>query len=350
MNLSTFKPQAIVTFYNETSDLVVRTTGNPNSLLDKDIISIITCRNMSADVPTFSVVLSCRKHWNLYIGANDIVVIQMWRPPEAQQKVFVGLVDDIRKTLSISATGVVQRSITLTGRGIGKAFINFDIGIVPEVSGPVSTTMGWLVSEGLTFSTNTADSIISQIITYFKKFINYAWGKDRTLWDLFSMSLVGMPDMQITQDIDLANWQGSIWTLLKQLAEDPFYELFWEMEDISVTVGKGKQNDRKPTLILRPTPFDQPAWKSLQNVKITDRDVVAEQLGRSDTETYTMFSVGMKSLISQGNIAQTLGIAPYWEPQYAKKYGIRRLDVESSYTSGTETDGKESLDSTAILQ
>jgi cell wall-associated NlpC family hydrolase/3D (Asp-Asp-Asp) domain-containing protein len=69
---------------------------------------------------------------------------------------------------------------------------------------------------------------------------------------------------------------------------------------------------------------------------LQDKDVVNDSLGRSDLETYTLYSVGVDTLFSSNDIFKTLGIQPIWYKPYAKKYGIQRLHVTSLYAAVSE--------------
>ena len=120
-----YKPEAVVTFYTEKGELVVKASNDPSAKMDDDVISITTVRDMGADAPTFSINLVNRKPWHKMIGANDLAIITMRRPPESQEVVFVGLVDDCRKR--VVAGDTPQRVITVSGRGVGgKAFCHSD--------------------------------------------------------------------------------------------------------------------------------------------------------------------------------------------------------------------------------
>jgi hypothetical protein len=321
-----YRPQAIVYLYTEQGQLVARGTNNPKSTMDDDVIRITTTREIGADAPTFSIELTRHKDWNQWVASNDLVVIKMQRPPEALQTVMFGLVDDSRDTVSIGADGSPTRSITITGRGISKSLINFDVSIVPEAEYQLVAT-GWVESTGVTLAGKKPSEIIKaawDIIC--AKHINYTWDNGKKLFDYITYRVVDRPNMTMLDSSAVANWQGSIWAFFKEIAEDPFYELYEEME-----------ND-KPTIIARATPFNEADWKNLGSFTITDKDVQSEDLGRSDVETFSIFSVGAKTLFSPNDVYKTFGVLPYWYEPYSKKYGNRRLHVESSYTSVADSD------------
>lgn len=321
MDAYVYRPQAVVYLYTEQGQLVARGTNDPKAKIDDDVIRITTTREIGADAPTFTVELTRHKDWNRWVASNDLVVIKMQRPPEALSTVMFGLVDDTRQTVSIAADGTPTRSITITGRGISKALINFDVSIVPEAEYQLVAT-GWVESTGVTLAGKKPSEIIKaawDIIC--AKHINYTWDNGKKLFDYVTYRVVDRPKMTMLDNSSVANWQGSIWAFFREIAEDPFYELYEEIE-----------ND-KPTIIARATPFNEADWKNLKSYTITDNDVQADELGRSDVETFSIFSVGAKTLFAPNDIYKTFGVLPYWYEPYSKKYGNRRLQVESAYTS-----------------
>ena len=159
MKVKVYKPEAIVTLYTEIGELVARATNDPNSKIDDDIVSIATSREMKSDCPTFSITLTRAKSWHKWVTSNDLIKIEMERPPSKKAVVFYGLVDDIRKRTAMTGDSV-DRVITIVGRGLGKSTIVFDVGIVPEI-GYASPDVGWLVANGVTLAGAPANEIIS---------------------------------------------------------------------------------------------------------------------------------------------------------------------------------------------
>ncbi len=325
MQVTRYKPLSNVTFITETGKLVARASNDPGGKMDDDVISITTTRDMGADAPTFTITLSRRKEWQKWVAPNDLVKIEMHRPPEANKTVLVGLVDDIRRRTSVQGEGV-SRVITVTGRGVAKAFIQFDVGIVPEAE-YASQTIGWVNTLGITLASSDASTIVQGVWdTIGSKFVNYKFSNDYSLFDLMKYNLEDRPNMKLLDESTVSNFQGSLWAFMKEIAEEPFYELFWETDEA----------DGAPTLYMRPTPFNKPEWNKLYLHQITDKDVVMDDSGRSDIETYTLYSVGAKTLFSPHDTYKSFGVLPLWYEPYADKYGIRRLHVESIYMAVAE--------------
>lgn len=327
-SIKTYMPQAIVTFYNEKSRLVAK-ASNSNEKMDDDVISVSTRRDMGADAPTFTIMLTRRKPWHILLGANDLVYISMQRPPETLDYVFVGLIDDVRKKVIIGEDGIPKRVISVSGRGVSKAFIQFDIGVIPEANIEMYKT-GWVTAAGITLAGQDPATILTTIWdTLATEHVNYIWD-ELVLFNIIGHEFTSRPDMKMLDETGLITWQGSLWAFMKEIGESPFYELYWEIYD-SV-----------PKLILRTTPFSKENWNKLQEYHITDEDIVQEDIGRSDVETYALYSVGMKCLFSKSDAYKTTGLKPLWNEEYAKKYGLRRLHVTSSYMAvADESDATE---------
>lgn len=341
LNVKHYKPKATVYFYTETQDLVARSADHSDDSFDNDIISIKTTRDMGSDCPTFTITLVARNQWLKYIGSNDLVKITMGGHTSPPATVFWGLVDDIRKNSTISSDGTPQRTVTITGRGMGKALIRFDVGIVPEAD--VTLSIGWLEDNGVNLSGATADGIATLMWDKIaKKFVNYKWGKDRQYFDIVKTNFSSRKEYKMSDSSSIVNYHGSLYSFYSEIADAPFNELFWEIDS------KGK-----PTFILRPTPFSKSDWNKLPSVTVTDSEIVDDSIGRSDVETYTLFSTGMKMFFSSSDPNSTTGVLPLWYEPYAWKYGIHRMQVNTLYAAYASTDdvgGEGSLDSDAILR
>lgn len=342
MDVKRYKPRCVVHFFTESGNLIARATEDFNNksgnLIDEDVISVQTSRDMGADAPTFSISLTRRRKWHKLIASNDLIGIQMVRPPEKNRTVFVGLVDDVRKSITMGSDGKPQRSIIVSGRGMAKALIQFDIGQVPE-SETVSVKIGWLANNGINFAGVNADVIIQSVWdNLVKRFVNYKFADGRNLFDIAKTQLSARTGAKLSNDMGLINWQGSLWAFVKQVTDEPFNEIFWETDG------------QYPILKVRPTPFNKTEWNNLESYTLTDDEVVAEDIGRSDVETFTLFSVGMSAYFSSQDVFKTHGIQPIWYEPYKEKYGIRRLHVESVYTSWAGREGQTALEDMDVVK
>ncbi|MMZ43503.1 Murein DD-endopeptidase MepS/Murein LD-carboxypeptidase precursor [compost metagenome] len=339
MKVTHYRPAAVVEFYTETGRLVAKASNIDTKAYDDDVVSIQTERDMGADAPTFSINLVRRKPWEEWVSANDLITISMWRPPETRAEVMIGLVDDCRKKVVMGEES--QRVVTVTGRGVAKAFIQFDVGIVPEVEYQESS-IGWLQSNGVILAGKTSAEVL-EVFWYniARKFINYKWSNGKTLFDIMTHKFTSKDGLMLLESATLVNYQGSMWSFIKEIAEAPFHEAYFEIYN------------GKPHLIVRPTPFSQKDWAALPMVEVTDEEINMDSIGRSDIETYTLFSVGAKTMYSDADVFKTFGVPPLWYKPYADKYGLRRLQVETSYAAvggGQDLNTLNSLDSLKSLR
>lgn len=307
------RPTIQVDFYTESGMLSTITTENiKDGDLDKDLISLSTTRNMSQDCPTFSLSLVNRNNWYTNLSSNDLVIIKMQRPPEKMLTVFVGLIDDIRKVTDFSS-GQPQRAIQVTGRGLNKALLNFEVGVVENVS--VNVGIGWFPNQLNLTALSSYGAIKVLLESFIDKTLKYTFSNGKTFSDYFEY-IGGEKEGEKLVDVTrYAEYTGSLWNFIKTISNPPFNETFWEMVH------------GKPALIHRPTPFSKSAWTSLSRTLIQDFDIVGDSTGRSDLETYTLYSV--KSGFLELNYFEYA--FPLWYPPYYSKYGLRHLQVSTIY-------------------
>lgn len=334
MELDLYYPNVKIEIITEKDDLVLRGiyegVNVDSSDIVSDVLSVMTKRSIGTYCPVFSITLVFRNDWFHKLGSNDLVIIHMARPPEKLEPVFYGLLDDIRKTQSF-ANGKPIRTLTLTGRGFCKAFLNFEVGTVKEAP-LVQESLGYVVKEQTIANLSAAEAVKSLIDVYTKKYINYNFGSKGTLLSLLDFDLTSKPQ-KLTDASGILEYQGSLWNLLKELQNAPFNEMFWDIKD------------SKPTLIMRPTPFDKELWEALESYYLDPQIYIDDDLGKSDLETYTMFSVSCRSYIAPVDEFSALGAKPLWYEPYYNKYGIKRLEVSTLYANYADiSDAKTSKD------
>lgn len=312
-----YYPNATVEIFTETKRLVLSSAISGQVMLNNDILSINTLRSLASDSPTFSINAVYREEWENLIGSNDLVVIKMQRPPEKLSAVLVGLVDDCRKNNDYSQEQP-QRILSVSGRGFAKAFVDFDIGVVSEVE-LSEGYLGYLGKE-VTLENCAANEAINQLITtYVDNYINYSFADGTTLYKRLQLSLSSNPTYTVLDVSSILNYQGSLWNLMKEIQNAPFNEMFFEIK-----------NDN-PVIIMRETPFNENTWANIESTTVRDVDLVKSSLGRSDIETYTLYSVNCSVMYSGGNSNTSFGYVPLWYEPYFSKYGIKRLSVTSLY-------------------
>lgn len=316
------EPYAKVTFATEEGNLEIdQKIQNINTGdLDFDILSIETSRDLGADdAPTFTIVLVFKEYWFNQIHGNDLVCIELGRGNE-KKPVFFGMVDTIYKTWSYVDLQP-KRTITVAGRGFNKALVQFGIGAIQELDVGY-TVAGFFEGQTAGFGQCTPATAIETVLNYYMdKGIDMGFANGKRWKDYVGTVFKENPD---DKDESLGNvmnyysYQGGLWDYIKELRNAPFYEAFWEVVN------------GKPTFIVRPTPFNPENWKALPLVQLDELELVNSQTGRSDLETYTVYSVKGESIVS--SLDMVFG-TPLWYKPYYKRYGLRRLEVVSKYIS-----------------
>lgn len=326
MKAKRYFPEAVVSFYTEKGELVARSKVKDDlqgKAIDGEVLSIQTHNDLANDAGTFQITLAYRREWNKLVASNDLVIIRMRNQGEDDKKstIMYGLVDHVSKSTAVEANSA-QRVVVITGRNFAKAAINFEVGIVPEVETIADPNLGWLGGQ-ITFTNKSAAQVVKELFDKFIfKYQNYEFSNGKTLKDMLKLELSSRPGEKLASQLPFVTYQGSMHSFLKEVSDEPFNQLYYEVKN------------GEPALILRETPFNEKNWKNLPLHTITDEDVVNTQIGRSDLETYTLYSVGVaNSSADAGTPLQTLGIKPLWYEPYVKKYGLRRLHRFTNYAA-----------------
>ena len=230
MKVEVSHPTIEAIFFTETAMLAtVSTTGLTSANdVDNDIISVNTVRNMSQDCPTMTISLVWRRGWYQALSSNDLVVVKMQRPPEKKVEVFWGLIDDIRKTLDFSS-GNPQRAVQVTCRGFAKAFVNFDVGLIENISVEPETGFFAQLTELVKCDSYAAIELVYN--AYVGKGIQYKFSDGKTLEDYLSYSGTHRENEKLMDYTSYTSYNGSLWNFIKELSNLPFNETFWELVD-----------------------------------------------------------------------------------------------------------------------
>ena len=321
-------PYAEVEIATETGNLTIYQKQQLNSEMDFDILSIETSRDVgSDDCATFQISLPYRDGWYKQIGANDFIKITLGRG-QTKGLVFFGLVDNIYKSWSFSNLKPM-RTINIAGRGFNKAVVEFAIGAIPELS-IRSDLQGFFSTQSDFFDISSPSRIIKIVYDFYKeKGIGYNFANGESWKDVVRE----IYEEDSSQEETIGNvmtfyqYQGGMWEYLRELRNAPFNELFWEIYD------------DHPTMISRPTPFNPDNWNKLPTYTVEDDKLIDENVGRTDVETYTLYSVKAESIAD--NLDKVFG-EPIWYKPFYKKYGLKRLNVISKYIKISDTNSPTS--------
>ena len=356
-SVKVYHPVIKVEFYTEGGALAVTADtlnasvyGDPG--MDFDVISCTTQRSMSSDCPSMTVMLTNRRDWFNILSPNDLIIVKMQRPEfgadkdlhEPEQEVFIGAIDDVRKSLDFTS-GMPKRVIQVTARGLGKAFVNFSVGLIKNITADLSVGfMGTNAHESADGGTTT-DSTLMQMATmnsaqairtvwdtYVGNVIRYSFYNGKTLKDYVEYDETEHPFEILADFKSYTQYTGSLWNFIKELNNAPFNETFWEIRD------------GKAVLTHRPTPFNPEEWNGLNRRIIRDDDIVTDATGRSDLETYTVFIVNQRVLGE--DISKFYN--PIWYKPYYEKYGISQLEVTTTYAVTPSAANDSAADTGAI--
>lgn len=281
---------------------------------------------MEDDSPVFSMLILANEAWDLHLTSNDFIRIQAIPDRKATKPdnpyIMVGLISDIQKEGDYDDGTLLYR---ITGRAMSKALIDFEVGLIEEVS-VIPNSIGWLpdgTDEGLDFSGSSAQLIGQQLMERFVyEYMEYdikGGKRGKNLKDFFTYSFDSWKEYETLGDPSIfTNYEGNLKQFLDDIAAKPFNELFFEY-----------MRDGRCLAVMRRTPFDPKFWQDLPTLKITSDVVLEESFGKSDTEMHSVYVVHAPNLQEFDNM--DLGVFPKYHPNLISKYGYKRLDADNIY-------------------
>lgn len=325
-----------IAFKNEENEYSVKYNTNitPSSELVEDRIIAIQSKNAFADDSgTFSVVLAGDTYWDKLIDVNDIMRIYV-NPDTTDSKkdyqmVAIGMVSRVAKQGSYDQN---QNTYLITGQSFAKPFMKFGLGVIQEVQAVLSS-VGWLPDggdTGIQFTGSNARDVAEQILNRFSKFMKYNYDNKQTpITDFFEWTLDSWTAYENLKDpTPYINFDGSLKQLLDDVTAKPFNELFFRNSTIT---DKGE-------LVMRRTPFNVTDWKNLDYVGITTREVIEEDVSKSDVETNSIFTVTSPQMIKE--LAPDVFSVPQFHQSLVDRYGYSKLEVENRYIAIDKESGE----------
>ena len=129
------------------------------------------------------------------------------------------------------------------------------------------------------------------------------------------------PDEGMEQDpVQFMQYSGSIASMIRDLSNAPFNEIYWTHED------KGKA-----TLHYRQTPFEEDDWKKLSSVYVDDSDVLSWDLDANDSEQYSIFDIESDKVLNNVNLLANLLPITDDQNELIARYGYKYMEVSSPY-------------------
>lgn len=299
------------------------------------VISYTSKNAMEDDSAAFSFVLSGDVYWDKVLSPNDAIVLKMY--PDAKGKapqnpvLLVGMISEVRLEGDYGSNSKMYR---ITGQSFAKAFMQFDLGVIQEVS-VVLTDIGWLPddnAEGTTFTQKNASQIAEAMIERFIQYMKYSYVNGYSVEDFMEWELDSWTDFERLIDATpFINYEGSLKQLLDDITAKPFNEFYFEATA-----------EEKCKAIMRRTPFDKEDWDELPIHLVDSHTVVTESVAFSDTEAYAIFNVTSGNIL--GIDSTDLMSFPQYHQALIDKYGYRKLELDNRYlmTASVVGEGSES--------
>lgn len=353
MTIKTTNPLCFVEFHTENRVYSTQFSSNNPS---NDLMSVTTNKSLSAPAGTFSITLKGHD-WYYRLKPNDMVVISMGNPPEKLVTQMVGLIDTVSKHRKIGQNGGIDKTTTIVGRDFGKVFLKafikwfpqFDENEFPieELGGMGAflkmlqffTKESYQISSPAIFIRNVITDILASLINFELKYNNTTV----TLKELIRFRL-GKSSNILEFVTSMSDFEGALWNALESIQNKPFYELFIDTRTDYMEVVKNNQietdsymwgnfsatfgeDDAKIVVFFRPTPFDRDDWDNLTTFRITDLEIIQEDLERSDNENYNVF-LAKPAINLFGDVPYDTMVKPIFNEENIKKFGISYLDPQ----------------------
>lgn len=323
-------PKFRVEFQTEETSYSINYNTNdvsPTSeLVESRVIQFESKNSMADDSAIFSVLLAADVYWDKLIDANDIIKVYI-NPDESDKNkyerlVAIGMVSQVTRQADYSSNQILYR---VTGQSFAKPFMKFGLGIIQEVQSVLSE-IGWLPDSdedgGISFSGSNAEDIMSEVLDRFTPYMKYKFNNKSTLiTDFFDWELESWNAYESLVDPNpFINFDGTLNQLLGEIAAKPFNELFFvNNPDVE---GMGR-------MVLRKTPFNPSSWKNLDYVDISTNEVISEEVGKSDVETNSIFTVTSPKMFSE--LSKDVFSVPQYNQELVDRYGYSKLEVENRY-------------------
>lgn len=357
------RPKFDIRFLTEDSEFhIVHDTGISltNRYMTESVVSISTSNAMDDDSSAFSFVLAGFMEWDKLVNSNDMIILKI-RPSEIDPEdkkvndveedvVMIGLVSEVRIEAEYSDDSRLYR---ITGQSFAKAFIQFELNTIRQLTYPTET--GWLDSpsggssmmgdiSGKTVA-ETVKVMYDRFIEYMDYDFKYITGSggdtERKAHNTLLRTRIETNFSSWSKDEHLAdaspflNFEGSFNQMLNEVVTQPFCEMFFD-------VHSSEEGNEKAEFIVRRTPFDKDDWNKLERHWVYSKEVVSEDLAQSDLDAYAIFNV-----FPENNVLENTSglVRPKYSPELVGKYGYKMLEVVHRFLS-TVTYGTEETAST----
>lgn len=318
----------------------------------------------------FSITLSDRPHKHTLdtlvalIEPMDVIEFRMAHDPSEYAKsnngklpiVMRGLVSDVRRSMTMGADGRPSRTVTVTGQDWGKLLQILRIIYLNNVAlgDNILTTYKFFekYSAGQPKQKPVADFIADVLKGFLNPYLADLAGQNsggNTIGTTVGAMTAEVTAKGLVDAPGVSSWPGgSLHQMLSFFGDvGPFNELYTEDREDDVC------------LVLRPNPFELPDGTMIQSgvkrrpysvvakwqpgdvpdLTISDAEIVAENLGRSDAGVANVFWVTSKAFALNNDGTMRLSAQDGQSENYllldylnskASVFGIRKMEVESN--------------------
>lgn len=336
-------PKFDLRFVTEHSDYhIVYDASRPdNNFMTESVISMSTKNSMEDDSSAFTIVLAGDVDYSRVLNSNDLVILRLepneYNPARPSDKdrvqnnvLIVGLVSEVRVE---GEYGDNQKMYRVTGQSLQKAFIQFELRTIQQVTATLND-VGWMDTSGdeLGFSFELQGSTIAQaarlIYNRFTEYMRYDFTGEgvtnNAIRDRLATRFTSWEDDEmLANPLTFTTYEGSLNQLFQDIINKPFCEMFFDTYS-------DQEDKERSVFIIRRTPFEKLDWDNLHRHEVRTEDVIEENLGRNDLEAYSLYNVVPGDMDEE---VALLSSRPYFNEELVHKYGYSMLEVTHQFLS-----------------
>lgn len=339
------RPDVLVNILTETAEYNIiyeSDNFNQDSIREK-IISVSTKNDMNDDSSAFTITVASDTRWEELVRPNDLVIIKL-NPNETKvgyptakdtvknDVVVVGLLTEIKSEGDYNDG---TRLYKLTGQSFAKILLNFELRVIQNVTLPIS--IGWLdnrsgvgiESLGTEIQGTSVADTVKYLLVSFLDYVDYTFksetGTTESYKERLNLLIDSWTDDEFLLDPSpITSFEGSLNQMIKSVASRPFMEVFFDTY-------KDKDGYEMSEMIVRRTPFDKSDWEALDELNMYSHEVIQEELGQNDSETYSVYNVIPGSQLEEDIAIFTA--KPQTNESLISHYGYKLLQVENQFLS-----------------
>lgn len=365
-----------VTFYQHGDDPVVVSgsarehpmTGRYNWDEQHCVIGVNTNKPLDGGAGQWSVQLKesplAQKIFQTLVD-DDWVDIVFYRHDQPWH-VMRGLVDEIRRSSSVSGGGASTTIYTISGRDFQKIWEITPVWFNPHATNDITTRV--VASKVFQSIESILGDPPAAVEAFLRNFLEEISAEKGPNWD----PPPGVPQMEegsflnsVTFDKDYFQDvpprrqfnpghimpQGTLWELARHHSDPMFTEVYTDLlldgQSMNPSIGDGSPlpvQDSFMTVVIRDKPFPTTAdpegylgwWDKVPIITVPRQQIVSSDLGRSGYERFNTFFLG--SMLLQEGLGEyaLTAMAPLVNPDEIKRHGMRRMDVQSSMSPKLE--------------